>query len=141
MEEDRFIAETLALEVVGRFDHPQTISVRMESAIAKMLVSELLHGMIEMTEEIYGLPGQTQLHLVEKRKRDARILNIYEGTNEIQRFSILKDLAAEVAPRWSGESALPQPGCLSPETLELQALQADVRQRTRAALDFFGQDL
>src|SRR5262249_7981871 len=109
MEEDRFTAEALAFDVVGRFEHPQTISVRMESAIAKMLVSELLQRMIETAEEIYGPAGQTQHHLIEKRKRDARVYNIYEGTNEIQRFFILKDLAGEIAPRWQkqGSPTLP----------------------------------
>src|SRR5581483_1641580 len=77
MEEDRFTAEALAYEVVGRFEHPQTKSARMESAVAKMLVSELLHHVIELAEEVHGPAGQTQLHLVEKRKRDARVLNIY----------------------------------------------------------------
>src|SRR5712692_1810213 len=139
MEEVRFIAEALALEVVGRFEHPQTTSVRMESAIAKMLVSELLHRMIEWTEDIYGLPGQTQLHLVEKRKRDARILNIYEGTNEIQRFFILKDLATEVAPRWTRGKTPQLRNYLGREALELEALKAEVRQRVSAVLELFGQ--
>src|SRR5439155_24166722 len=104
-----FTAEAVAFEVIGRFEHPQTKSVRMESAISKMLVSELLHRVIEFAEEIHGLAGQTQQHLVEKRKRDARILNIYEGTNEVQRFSILKDLVAEVAPRWANSAPRPLP--------------------------------
>jgi alkylation response protein AidB-like acyl-CoA dehydrogenase/flavin-dependent dehydrogenase/ferredoxin-like protein FixX len=139
MEEHRFTAEALAYEVIGIFEHPQTKSVRLESAIAKMLVSELLHRVIELAEEIHGLPGQTQLHLVEKRKRDARVLNIYEGTNEIQRFFILKDLAAEVAPRWSRSAATPQH--LGREALELEALKAAARQRIEAALGLFGQEL
>lgn len=140
LEETRFISEALAFEVVGRFDHAQTRSVRMESAIAKMLVSELWHGMIELAEDIHGLPGQTELHLVEKRKRDARILNIYEGTNEIQRFFLLKDLATEVAPRWARQG--PEgPAHLSREALELEALKGDVRSRVRAALEVFGQGL
>src|SRR5262249_24191446 len=88
MEADRFTAEALAFDVIGRFEHPQTKSVRLESAVSKMLVSELLHRIIEYAEEIHGLAGQTQFHLVEKRKRDARVLTIYEGTNEIQRFFI-----------------------------------------------------
>jgi alkylation response protein AidB-like acyl-CoA dehydrogenase/flavin-dependent dehydrogenase/electron transfer flavoprotein alpha subunit/ferredoxin-like protein FixX len=140
MEEERFIAEALAHEIIGRFEHPQTKSVRLESAVVKMLVSELYHHLIEMAEEIHGLAGQTQLHLVEKRKRDARVLNIYEGTNEIQRFFILKDLASEVAPRWQ---AMPPAasGYLGPEGLELEALKDDVRKRTRAALETFGQQL
>jgi electron transfer flavoprotein-quinone oxidoreductase len=139
MEEHRFTAEALAYEVVGRFEHPQTKSVRLESAIAKMLVSELLHRVIELAEEIHGLPGQTQLHLVEKRKRDARVLNIYEGTNEIQRFFILKDLVTEVAPRWSRGVAAPQH--LGREALEVEALKAAARQRIEAALGLFGQEL
>src|SRR5207244_5329648 len=93
MAEDCFTAEALAHDVIGRFEHPQTRSVRMESAISKMLVSELLHRVIELAEEVHGLAGQTTRHLVEKRKRDARVLNIYEGTNEIQRFLILRELA------------------------------------------------
>jgi alkylation response protein AidB-like acyl-CoA dehydrogenase/electron transfer flavoprotein alpha/beta subunit/ferredoxin-like protein FixX len=139
MEELRFTAEALAYEVVGRFEHPQTRSVRLESAIAKMLVSEVLHRVIELAEEVHGLPGQTQLHLVEKRKRDARVLTIYEGTNEVQRFFILKDLAAEVAPRWANGTAAPQH--LGREALELEALKTATRQRIDAALGLFGQGL
>jgi alkylation response protein AidB-like acyl-CoA dehydrogenase/flavin-dependent dehydrogenase/electron transfer flavoprotein alpha subunit/ferredoxin-like protein FixX len=141
MEEDRFSAEALAHEVVGRFEHPQTKSVRMESAISKMLVTEWLHHVIELAEDIYGLSGQTQLHLVEKRKRDARVLTIYEGTNEIQRFFILKDLASEVAPRWARAGASPLPDYLGRESLELEALKGEVRQRVTAALETFGQEV
>src|SRR5262249_14380894 len=119
MEEDRFTAEALAFEVIGRFEHPQTKSVRMESAIAKMLVSELLHEVIALAEDIHGLAGQTQLHLIEKRKRDARILNIYEGTNEVQRFLILKELVAEIIPCWAGKTA-ETPHHVSREALEVE---------------------
>lgn len=140
MEEERFTAEALAHEVIGRFEHHQTKSVRMESAISKMLVSELLHHVIELAEEVHGIAGQTELHLVEKRKRDARILNLYEGTNEIQRFFILKDLAGEVAPRWK-QSPGESPKHLSREALEHEALKGGLRQRVEAALALFGQEL
>src|SRR5207253_588769 len=102
LEEERFIAEAMAYEIIGRFEHKQTRSIRMESAIAKMLVSELFRHSIEIAEEIHGLDGQTQEHLVEKRKRDARVLNIYEGTNEIQRFLILKELT-EIASTFGSD--------------------------------------
>jgi electron transfer flavoprotein-quinone oxidoreductase len=141
MQEDCFTAEALAHDVIGRFEHPRTKSVRMESAVSKMLVSELLHQVIETAEEIHALEGQTTLHLVEKRKRDARILNIYEGTNEVQRFSILKDLAAELAPRWRQTPAPTPPNHLCREVLELEALKTGTRQRIEAALDLFGQEL
>jgi electron transfer flavoprotein-quinone oxidoreductase len=141
MAEYRFTAEALAHEVIGRFEHPHTKSVLMESAIAKLLVSEILHQVIELAEDIHGLPGQTELHLVEKRKRDARILTIYEGTNEIQRFLILKALAAEVASRWSRSAALSLPKHLGQEALELEALRGSLRRQAEAALELFGQDL
>jgi electron transfer flavoprotein-quinone oxidoreductase len=141
MEEDRFIVEALAHDVIGRFEHKQTKSVRLESAVAKMLASEILHRLIETAEEIHGLAGQTEEHLLEKRKRDARVLNIYEGTNEIQRFFILKDLAGEVAPRWAQAPAAPPSGWLGGEAVELDALQAGIRQRAEAALGVFGQQL
>jgi electron transfer flavoprotein alpha subunit len=140
MEEECFTAEALAWEVIGRFEHPQTKSVRMESAVSKMVVSELLHHVIGLAEEVHGLAGQTQLYPVEKRKRDARVLNIYEGTNEVQRFLILKDLAAEVAPRWQKTPPAP-PRHVGHEALELEALKRDARQRIDAALALFGQEL
>jgi alkylation response protein AidB-like acyl-CoA dehydrogenase/electron transfer flavoprotein alpha subunit len=139
MEEIRFTSEALAYEVIGRFEHPQTKSVRLESAVAKMLVSELLHQVIELAEDVHGLDGQTQHHLVEKRKRDARVLTIYEGTNEIQRFFILRDLASEVAPRWA---QTPEPPAhLGREALELEVLKGALRQRVQSALEVFGAGL
>jgi electron transfer flavoprotein-quinone oxidoreductase len=141
MEEDRFVAEALAYEIVGRFEHPQTKSVRMESAIAKTLVSEVLHRMIETAEEIYGLAGQTRRHLIEKRKRDNRVYSIYEGTNEIQRFFILKDLITDIVPRWRKQESIPLPNYMSPEALEIETLRAGLRQRVLSAADVFGQQL
>jgi electron transfer flavoprotein-quinone oxidoreductase len=140
MEEDRFIAEALAYEIVGQFEHPGTDSVRMESAIAKMLTTELLLEIIAKAQEIYGPEGQTELHLIEKRQRDARVLTIYEGTNEIQRFFILKDLVAEVVPRWKTAISVPN-AYLSREALDFEALRLQFRQRVESAIEFFGQQL
>ena len=86
------------------------------------------------------MAGQTELHLVEKRKRDARVLTIYEGTNEIQRFFILKDLAGEVAPRWANPIG-PLSSNLGREAVELEALKLKFRQRLNSALELFGQEL
>jgi alkylation response protein AidB-like acyl-CoA dehydrogenase/flavin-dependent dehydrogenase/ferredoxin-like protein FixX len=138
IRDNQFIAEALAFEVIGRFEHPATKSVRMESAISKLMASELLHEVIELAEELHGLPGQTQDHLVEKRKRDARILNIYEGTNEIQRFFIVKDLATEIAHRWVKPSSSPHGGA---EAVQFNALKEQLRQRVTAAAEVLGQNM
>jgi hypothetical protein len=91
-----FGSESLAYYLIGLFDRPHE-SVRMESAIAKFVCSEDLHEILSLLDRAYGPEGQTERFLLEKARRDARILNIYEGTNEVQRFLILKDLIAQAA--------------------------------------------
>ncbi len=93
-----FGSESLAYYLVGLFDRPHE-SVRMESAIAKYVCSEDIHELITLVEQAFGPMGQTEKYLVEKARRDSRILTIYEGTNEVQRFLILKDLIA-LAANW-----------------------------------------
>ncbi len=139
MEEERFTAEAVAFEVIGRFEHPRAKSVSMESAISKMLVTEALHRVIELAEDIHGIAGQTQLHLVEKRKRDARVLNIYEGTNEVQRFFLLKSLASLAGARKAGDDK--KSAHASREALEVETLRGQARQRLTAAVGLFGQEL
>jgi electron transfer flavoprotein-quinone oxidoreductase len=99
-----FGSESLAFYLVGLFDRPHE-SVRMESAIAKYACSEDIHELLSLVEYAFGPAGQTEKFLVEKARRDARILTIYEGTNEVQRFLILKDLIA-LAATWP-ELAVP----------------------------------
>ncbi len=141
MEEIRFLSEAMSWDIIGRFEHKKTRSARTESAAAKMLVSELLHSLIESAEDIHGLAGQTQQHLVEKRKRDARVLNIYEGTNEIQRFFLLKDLAGEVVQRWSKEPPTADLTDVPKEIEQLEQLKCRLRSLAETILSRFGQQL
>ncbi len=93
-----FGSESLAYYLVGLFDRPHE-SVRMESAIAKFVCSEDIHELLTLVECAFGPGGQTEKYLLEKARRDSRILTIYEGTNEVQRFLIVKDLIA-LAAEW-----------------------------------------
>ena len=100
MAVELYATESLAYELIGRADHHGTKSVRTESAIGKYYASEALHRTIRAAERIMGIEGCTQLHELEKHRRDARVLNIYEGTNEVQRFLILRDIVDHVLPQW-----------------------------------------
>lgn len=100
MATELYATESLAYELIGRADHHGTKSVRTESAIGKYYASEALHRTIRAAERIMGIEGCTQMHELEKHRRDARVLNIYEGTNEVQRFLILRDLVDHVLPQW-----------------------------------------
>jgi alkylation response protein AidB-like acyl-CoA dehydrogenase/electron transfer flavoprotein alpha subunit/flavin-dependent dehydrogenase/ferredoxin-like protein FixX len=128
-----FGADSVAFYLVGLFDRPSTESVRMESAVAKYLCSEDLHDLIFLIEEAYGPSGATEHFRVEKIRRDSRILNIYEGTNEVQRFLILKDLIG-MAKDWS---PIPKPGNSGPEA-RLALWKETLRVHVKAAADLLG---
>ncbi|MHB1951599.1 MAG: acyl-CoA dehydrogenase family protein [Acidiferrobacteraceae bacterium] len=85
--------ETLAARLVGLTDTVTPDSdFRIEAAFSKYLASEGLHRVLLAIERRAGPGSASSSSPLEKWRRDARVLNIYEGTNEVQRFLILKDL-------------------------------------------------
>jgi electron transfer flavoprotein-quinone oxidoreductase len=134
---EQYANESLAYELVGRFDHHDTQSVRTESAIGKCYASELLHRVIRAAERIHGIEGCTQLHELEKHRRDARVLNIYEGTNEVQRFLILRDLVDHVLPR-AGHDDSAATGEAAAEPAGLADARQALWRALRRAVDAFG---
>jgi butyryl-CoA dehydrogenase len=64
----------------------------MESAIAKMCASEASTYVTKEAVQIMGGYGYIADYEVERMYRDAKITEIYEGTNEIQRLVISKIL-------------------------------------------------
>jgi len=63
----------------------------MESSISKVCSSDTaIHAALEAIQ-IYGGYGYSREYPVEKLLRDAKLLQIYEGTNEIQRLVIAKE--------------------------------------------------
>ncbi|HUW98065.1 MAG TPA: FAD-binding protein [Acidiferrobacter sp.] len=85
---------TLGARLIGLMDRAdlQYGGFRIEAALSKFLASEGLHRVLWALEQARGPMAAATAELIEKWRRDARILNIYEGTNEIQRFLVLKDL-------------------------------------------------
>ncbi len=131
-------------ELVGLLDNKKTASVRMESAVGKYYGSEAEHEAIDWMERLRGLEGQTWLHRIEKTRRDARVLNIYEGANEVQRFLLLKDLVQRVLPVWQEQGQEPaDTGGLAHADLvgELELAKARLRQSLESATERFGQQV
>lgn len=63
-----------------------------EAAIAKLFASEVANKIVYESLQIHGGYGYSSEFLIEQLYRDARVLSIYEGTSEIQRLIIARNI-------------------------------------------------
>jgi hypothetical protein len=73
--------------------HPDTTRA---SAMAKLFATEMAQQVIDDAIQIHGAAGLQAGHLLESLYREVRALRIYEGTSEIQRTIIARELYREV---------------------------------------------
>lgn len=73
----------------------QGLPVVKEGAMVKLFASEVLHRVVDKAVQIHGGMGYMKEFPVERFYRDARITRIYEGTNEIQRMIIAREVLKE----------------------------------------------
>jgi len=64
----------------------------LEAAIAKLFAAEMAQRVTTKALQIHGGYGYTKEYPVERNFRDARITEIYEGTSEIHRLIIAREL-------------------------------------------------
>jgi alkylation response protein AidB-like acyl-CoA dehydrogenase len=62
------------------------------SSSAKLYASEMVNRVVYKAVQIHGSLGYSRESDVERMYRDARVISIYEGTSEIQRTIIARDL-------------------------------------------------
>jgi alkylation response protein AidB-like acyl-CoA dehydrogenase len=60
--------------------------------MAKLAASEACGRVVDRMLQLHGGNGYSQEYLVERLYRDARITRIYEGTSEIQRLVVAREL-------------------------------------------------
>lgn len=65
-----------------------------ESSISKLFASTMAESVCSAAVQIHGGYGVIQGYPVEKYYRDARVFQIYDGTSEIQKILISRELAA-----------------------------------------------
>ena len=63
-----------------------------ESAMVKLFCSEALDRIVDNAVQIHGGMGYSADYRIEQLYRDARVTRIYEGTSEIQRVVIARDV-------------------------------------------------
>jgi len=64
----------------------------MDSAMAKLFAAEAASDVTRRAVQLFGGYGYTREYPVERMMRDAKITEIYEGTSEVQRMVIAKNL-------------------------------------------------
>ena len=74
--------------------HDQGVRHTFESSVAKLFASEAAHRAVDQALQIHGGYGFVKDYLVEKLYRDQRITELYEGTSEVQRLVIARQLLA-----------------------------------------------
>ncbi|RLB02091.1 MAG: acyl-CoA dehydrogenase [Deltaproteobacteria bacterium] len=84
---------------VARYIDSRPRDFSKEAAMAKLFPSDIAMKVTEDAVQILGGYGYMRDFPVEKMMRDAKILQIYEGTNQIQRNNIALELIKESARR------------------------------------------
>jgi alkylation response protein AidB-like acyl-CoA dehydrogenase len=81
-----FMMESMVYRTAHNYDLRRDIS--QESAIVKLICSEAMCEVADLALQVHGGMGFSRELPLERFYRDARILKIFEGTNEIQRLII-----------------------------------------------------
>ncbi len=71
-------------------------SYTLAASIAKLVASEKCSKICDMAVQIHGGYGYTREFPVERYLRDARVTRIYEGTSEIQRVVIAREVLRDM---------------------------------------------
>jgi alkylation response protein AidB-like acyl-CoA dehydrogenase len=70
----------------------------VEAARAKLYCGQMASRVAGMAIQVHGGNGYTEAYPVERAYRDAKITEIYEGTNEVQRLVIARSLLSDRKP-------------------------------------------
>ena len=76
------------------FDEGKNVSTI--GAMAKLFASEVAHRAADVAVQVWGGLGYCKPSIAERLYRDQRILEIYEGTSEIQRVVLARAIRKEV---------------------------------------------
>jgi len=90
MDTDLFAMESMLYR--GAWMCDSGIPFSRQSAIVKLFCSEALGRCVDKAVQIHGGMGYMREFPIERLYRDARITRIFEGTNEIQKLVIAKEV-------------------------------------------------
>jgi alkylation response protein AidB-like acyl-CoA dehydrogenase len=74
------------------FDYDMKRNISTHSAMVKLFCSEAIDTIVDYAVQIHGGMGYSREYPIERFYRDSRINRIFEGTNEIQKGIIARDV-------------------------------------------------
>jgi acyl-CoA dehydrogenase len=92
MAKDVEAARLLTLQSAWMVDQGQRAS--KHSSFAKCFATDVAMRVTTDAVQVFGGNGYTKEYPVEKLMRDAKLMQIYEGTNQIQRLVIARELTS-----------------------------------------------
>ena len=84
---------------IARYIDSGAKDITKDSAIAKVFATDMAMRVTTNAVQVLGGSGYMREYPVEKMMRDAKVLQIYEGTNQIQRNVIAQALIKETAKK------------------------------------------
>ncbi len=63
-----------------------------ETSMAKLFATDACGRVVDRAVQVHGGYGHSREYAVERLYRDARVTRIYQGTNEIQRIVVAREL-------------------------------------------------
>ncbi|AGL00676.1 acyl-CoA dehydrogenase family protein [Desulfoscipio gibsoniae] len=91
METSIQAARSLMLTAAYKYDNKEADMVRF-SAMSKLFATDMVMNVTTNAVQILGGYGYCREYPVERMMRDAKVFAIFEGTNQIQRIVIARDL-------------------------------------------------
>ena len=82
--------DSIVFRTAAMYDQGKSVS--RQSATVKLFCSESLDKVADMAVQIHGGMGYSRDMPIERYYRDSRINRIFEGTNEIQKIVIAKEV-------------------------------------------------
>lgn len=86
------VAARLLLDYTGQLVDAGENDVSVEASMIKVKASDLAMRLTTEAVQMFGGHGYTREHRVERLMREAKVTQIWEGTNQIQRQVIARDL-------------------------------------------------